>query len=161
MKIPRFLNVVPKSVQLGAVAVVCCGVLVGLVAGYFTAAPGAALRTVAADGSAALAGCILAAIWLLGLGFVFADARRRAMPPIPWTLVAMLVPNLLGFLFYFVMRKPVTIPCPSCHRPIPPDQPFCSWCGTSQLRPLSGDTPSPLSSSGLDPINTARVHGAP
>ncbi len=161
MKIRRFLSVVPKSVQRSAVAVVCCGVLVGLVAGYFTAAPGAQLRSMAAGGAAALAGGVLIAIWLLCLGFVFADARQRAMPPILWTLVAMLVPNLLGFLLYFVMRKPLTVPCPSCHRAIPPDQPFCSWCGTSRLRPLSGDTPSHLGSSGLDSINTAYVRDAP
>ena len=161
MKIREFLSVVPRDVQLCAMALVCGGVLVGLVAGYYTAAPGAELRTIAADGSAALAGCVLAAIWLLCLGFVYEDARRRAMPPVPWTLVAMLVPNLLGFLLYFVMRKPLTVPCPSCNRPILPDQPFCSWCGTSHLRPLSGDTPSHRGSSGLDSINTACVHDAP
>jgi hypothetical protein len=155
MKIHRFLSVVPKTVQRCAAAVVCGGVLIGLVAGYFTAAPGAELRTVAADGSAALVGGVLIAIWLLCLGFVFADARRRAMPPVPWTLVAMLVPNLLGFLLYFVMRKPLTVPCPSCNRAISPDQPFCSWCGTSHLRPLPGDTPSHLASAGLDPVKTA------
>lgn len=36
------------------------------------------------------------------------------MPPILWTLVAALVPNLLGFLFYFAMRKSVAPPCPHC-----------------------------------------------
>ncbi len=161
MKIRRFLSVVPKNVQRCAVAVVCCGVLIGLVAGYFTAAPGAELRSMAAGGGAALAGGVLSAIWLLCLGFVYADARRRVMPPVPWTLVAMLVPNLLGFLLYFVMRKPLTVPCPSCNRPISPDQPFCSWCGTSHLRPLSGDTPLHLASSELGSTNTACVHDAP
>jgi hypothetical protein len=160
MKFRQFLSIVPKNVQRCAVALVCCGVPVGLVAGYLTAAPGAELRTMAADGSAALAGCVLTAIWLLCVGFVFADARRRAMPPVAWTVVAVLMPNLLGFLLYFVMRKPLTVPCPSCNRAIPPDQPFCSWCGTSHLRPLSSDTPSHLGSSELDSVNTARVHGA-
>jgi zinc-ribbon domain/Phospholipase_D-nuclease N-terminal len=158
MKFRQFLSVVPREVQLCAMALVYGGALVGLVAGYFTAAPGAELRTMAADGSAALAGCVLAAIWLLCVGFVFADARRRAMPPVAWTLVAVLMPNLLGFLLYFVMRKPLTVPCPSCNRPIPPDQPFCSWCGTSRLQPLTGDTASQLTPPGLDSINTARVH---
>jgi hypothetical protein len=78
---------------------------------------------------------ILSAIWFLCLGFVFADARGRDMPAVAWTLMAMLVPNLLGFLLYFVLRKPLTVPCPSCGRAMSPEQPFCSWCGSSRSRP--------------------------
>ena len=156
-----FLSVVPKAVQFWATAVVCCGVLIGLVVGYYAAPPGAVFRTMAADGAAALAGGILVAIWLLGLGFVFADARQRAMPPVLWTLVAMLVPNLLGFLLYFAMRKPLTVSCAGCSRAIPADQPFCPWCGNSQSRPGSGDTPSHFRSLEQDSVSTARVHDAP
>jgi hypothetical protein len=71
----------------------------------------------------------LFAIWVLGLGYVYADARRRNMPHIPWTLVAAVVPNLLGFLLYFVLRKPLASPCPHCGQPKTPDQLFCPWCG--------------------------------
>jgi hypothetical protein len=49
-------------------------------------------------------------LWVLGLGYVYGDARRRNMPAVPWLLVALLVPNLLGFLLYFVLRKPLARP---------------------------------------------------
>jgi hypothetical protein len=71
----------------------------------------------------------LAAIWILCLGYVYADARRRAMPAVLWTLLAALVPNLLGFLFYFALRKPTASQCPQCGQMVETGQRFCSWCG--------------------------------
>ena len=125
----HFLSVVPKAVQLWAVAIVAAAVLIGFVVGSYAVANGAVLRTMFAYAGAALAVGIVIAIWLLCLGFVFADSRRRGMRAIGWTLVAMLMPNLLGFLLYFVMRRPLAAPCASCGNAIPVDQPFCSWCG--------------------------------
>jgi Phospholipase_D-nuclease N-terminal len=129
MKLRQFLDVVPRPVRVWAVVIVCCAVVGGFVAGYFGAT---AWKSMAANGSFALLVGILAAIWLLCLGFVFADARRRDMPAVAWMLMAMMVPNLLGFLLYFVLRKPLTDPCPSCGRVMSPEQPFCSWCGSSR-----------------------------
>jgi hypothetical protein len=143
----RFLNVVPKAVQVWAVAIVAVAVLIGLAVGCFAVANGAVLRTMFVHAAAALTVGIVIAIWLLCLGFVFADARRRDMRAAGWTLVAMLMPNLLGFLLYFVMRRPLAAPCVSCNRAIPVDQPFCSWCGTSRA-PLPSGTPS----SGTEPV---------
>jgi hypothetical protein len=140
----RFLSVVPKAVQVWAVAVVAAAVLIGLAVGGYGAANGDGLRPMFVYTAAALATGTLIATWLLCLGFVFADARRRGMRAAGWTLVAMLMPNLLGFLLYFVMRRPIAAPCVSCHREIPVDQPFCSWCGSSRAplqaaaEPVSG-----------------------
>src|SRR3954466_5801416 len=50
-------------------------------------------------------GAVAAASTLLA-GYVYADASRRGMPPIPWTALALLVPNGLGFVLYFLLRKP-------------------------------------------------------
>ena len=135
----RFLSVVPKVVQVWAVAIVAAAVLIGLAVGGYAVAGGAALRTMFVYAAAALAVGMVIASWLLCLGFVFADARRRGMRAAGWTLVAMLMPNLLGFLLYFVMRRPLAAPCVSCSREIPVDQPFCSWCGTSRA-PLPSAT---------------------
>jgi Phospholipase_D-nuclease N-terminal len=143
----RFLNVVPKVVQVGAVAIVAAAVLIGLALGYHSFATGAVLQTMLVPVAAALATGIVIAIWLLCLGFVFADARRRGMRAAGWTLVAMLMPNLLGFLLYFVMRRPLGAPCVSCNREIPVDQPFCSWCGSSRAPLPSARTPS-----GTEPV---------
>lgn len=132
MRLRRFLTVVPKTVQLWAFIVVGCALLIGLVVGYRAADQGAVLRTMSADGSAALMVGTVLAIWLLCLGFVFADAQRRAMRSILWVLVAALFPHLLGFLLYFVMRQPIASTCAECGHTIPLQQRFCSWCGTQQ-----------------------------
>jgi Phospholipase_D-nuclease N-terminal len=143
----HFLSVVPKAVQLWAVAIVAAAVLIGLAVGCYAVANGELLRTMFVYAGAALAVGTVIAIWLLCLGFVFADSRRRGMRAIGWTLVAMLMPNLLGFLLYFVMRRPLAAACVSCSRAIPVDQPFCSWCGSSRAPLPSGRTPS-----GTEPV---------
>jgi hypothetical protein len=40
-------------------------------------------------------------------GYIYGDAPRRGMPRVPWTLLAILAPNGIGFLVYFLMRNPV------------------------------------------------------
>lgn len=137
----RFLNIVPKTVQLWASILVGCALPVGLVVAYETAGQGAVLRTMAAYGSAALLVGAVLATWLLCLGFVFADARRRDMRPVLWVLVVALFPHLLGFLLYFVMRYPIAAPCTHCGMTVPNHQRFCSWCGTAQFPPSSTKGP--------------------
>jgi hypothetical protein len=80
-----------------------------------------------------------ASIWVLSLGYVYADARRRTMPPLLWTLVAAFIPNLLGFLVYFACRKPLALPCPHCGQANVPGQRFCSWCGHVASGPLASE----------------------
>jgi len=139
MKFRQFLNIVPRGVRIAASCVVGLGVVVGSALLYMQekriqqfhphAMP--VHQAEVGLGVGLLVG-VLVAIWILGLGFVYGDARRRAMPAIPWTLIALFVPNLLGFLFYFVMRKPIGLPCATCGQPMTPDQRFCSWCGGQQ-----------------------------
>ncbi len=103
----RFFSIVPKTVQLWASVVVGCALLVGLVVGYKAAGQGAVFPVMAADGSIALLTGTVLAIWLLCLGFVFADARRRA----------------------------IASTCTQCGKTVPLHQPFCSWCGASLAAP--------------------------
>ena len=80
-----------------------------------------------------LAGGTLAAAYFLLAGYVYRDAVRRDMPPIPWTALAVLVPNCVGFVLYFLLRKPILHPCPSCRRGVAPDAAFCPHCGQPQM----------------------------
>jgi hypothetical protein len=137
----RFFSIVPKQVQLWASVVVVCAELFGLVVGYTAAEQGAVLRTISAYGSAALVVGTALAIWLLCLGFVFADARQRAMRSVPWVLTAALFPHLLGFLLYFVLRQPVALTCTHCGKTGPLNERFCSWCGVSLAEPDSSNAP--------------------
>ncbi len=137
----RFFSIVPKPVKQWASVLVGCALLIGLVAGYKAADQGAVFRTMSAYGSAAFVLGTMLAIWLMCLGFVFADARRRAMRPVLWVLVATLFPHLLGFLLYFVLRQPIASTCTHCGKTGPLHQRFCSWCGASLAGPNSKNGP--------------------
>ena len=138
MKLHQVLNIVPKPAKVTASIIMGCVVLIGPVAGLIAGRvdgrgavhgiPFPILTSVGGLCFALFAGA-LASVWVLGLGYVYADAERRNMPSILWTLVAALVPNLLGYLLYFVLRKPIALPCPNCGQATVAGQRFCSWCG--------------------------------
>jgi len=138
MKLQQVLSIVPRPVKVVASIIMSCAVIIGPVAGFLVGRsdgrnpihgiPFPILTSIGGLGFGLLAGTLMA-VWLLGLGYVYADARRRSMPHILWTLAAALIPNLLGYLLYFVMRKPIALPCPKCGQATTVGQRFCSWCG--------------------------------
>ncbi len=77
-----------------------------------------------------LAGFVLA-VWLLMIFYVNADAKRRQMNRLLWTLLVIFIPNAIGFILYFVLRQPIARPCPKCATPVRPDFVFCPSCGES------------------------------
>jgi hypothetical protein len=138
----KFMDVVPKGVKVSAPILMGSLAVIGAVVGFFVAASdhganGVSSLLGAAIGLAAglFAGAFLA-VWLLCLGYVYADAGRRGMRPVLWMLIAALFPHLFGFLLYFALRQPMTPRCLQCGQPVTLDQRFCSWCGTSG--PMSG-----------------------
>lgn len=139
----NFWNIVPRPVRKSAFFIVGLVVLLGLIAGLvYGPSKGQPLLPLAGIGGGFIFGS-LAAIWVLCLGYVFADARRRAMPPIPWTLLAALVPNLLGFLFYFALRRPLLRPCPRCAQPVYTGQRYCAACGFDTFPSAPSIPPAP------------------
>lgn len=150
MKLRQFLKVVPMSVQNTARILVGCALLIGIVAGFFSGTADGRIPTegVSSLVKGALAGLglgllggVAIAVWVLCLGYVYADARRRAMPPTLSTLMAAFVPNLLGFLIYFVIRRPIALPCAQCGQAMRADHPFCSWCGYQGPPASAGQQP--------------------
>jgi hypothetical protein len=75
---------------------------------------------------------VFTAAFFLALGYVYGDAKRRQMPAWAWVIAAFLIPNLIGFILYFVFRGPLLGPCSSCCQPIRRGEAFCSRCGCSQ-----------------------------
>ncbi|HVB35716.1 MAG TPA: zinc ribbon domain-containing protein [Candidatus Acidoferrales bacterium] len=67
-------------------------------------------------------------------GYIYGDAKRRAMRPVMWTLLALFVPYCIGIILYFILRDPLPIECPSCHNVVPSKFIFCPHCGNA-LRP--------------------------
>lgn len=78
-----------------------------------------------------LLGVVPMVIFVLLVGYVYGDARRRGMNHVLWTLVAAFVPGAVGLILYFILRDPVPVPCPSCGTPALKGHAFCSECGVA------------------------------
>ena len=84
----------------------------------------------------ALAGIItvaslFTATFILLVGYVNRDAKRRGMNSALWTLlVIVLFPSsiFMGFLIYYVMREPLPYPCPQCATMVGARFNFCPNC---------------------------------
>jgi hypothetical protein len=74
-----------------------------------------------------VAGTLLACYILL-IGYINRDAGRRGMSRLLWTLIAIFVPNALGIVLYFVLRKPRIAHCPQCGSGVEPGFGFCPRC---------------------------------
>ncbi len=79
-------------------------------------------------------GGMLALVVLL-VGYVNADAKRRGMNALLWTLLVIFVPNAIGFIIYFLMRQPLLLRCPQCLADVKADFNFCPKCST-ELTPV-------------------------
>jgi RNA polymerase subunit RPABC4/transcription elongation factor Spt4 len=66
--------------------------------------------------------------YILLIGYVNRDAGRRGMSRLGWTLLAMFIPNALGIVLYFVLRKPRVATCPQCANAVQPGFNFCPRC---------------------------------
>ena len=75
-----------------------------------------------------LMGVILGVIVLM-IGYVNVDSKRRGMNSLLWTLLVIIVPKALGFIAYFLLRKPLMMPCPKCGTSVGSDFRFCPKCG--------------------------------
>lgn len=83
--------------------------------------------------------------WVLAVGYVYADAKRRGMRYVMWTWLAALVPDGIGIILYFILRDALPKPCPSCTTPVKASFIFCPNCGTS-MQPTC-----PQCGKGVDP----------
>lgn len=130
-------DVVPRGMKVAAtvvffLAVACGGVLIflsGMADTHATAHPG--VRAAVTSSIALVMGTVVA-LWLLALGYIYADAKRRSMPPVLWLAIVIIVPNMIGFILYFALRKPLLSACVNCGQGITPGQKFCPSCGREQ-----------------------------
>ncbi len=82
----------------------------------------------------ALAGTLLGCYAVL-IGYINQDAGRRSMSRLWWTLLAIFVPNGLGIVLYFILRKPRIANCPQCEAVVEPGFTFCPRC-RARLQPV-------------------------
>ena len=82
----------------------------------------------------ALSGLVPLALYVLLVGYVWGDAKRRGMNALLWTLLAVFIPSAIGIILYFILREPVPVPCPSCGAPASKGHAFCARCGAAVRR---------------------------
>jgi Double zinc ribbon/Phospholipase_D-nuclease N-terminal len=68
------------------------------------------------------------ACYILLIGYINRDAGHRGMSRLLWTLIAIFVPNALGLVLYFVLRKPRIAKCPQCGITVEHGFGFCPRC---------------------------------
>ena len=67
-------------------------------------------------------------LFILLIGYINRDAKRRGMSPTLWTIIALIIPNALGIILYFVLRLPLRCTCPQCRQPVQTGFSFCPHC---------------------------------
>src|SRR6266550_3692290 len=77
----------------------------------------------------AIFGGTILGCYVLLIGYVNRDAGRRGMSRLGWTLLAIFIPNALGIVLYFVLRKPRIATCPQCGAPVQSGYGYCPKCG--------------------------------
>jgi RNA polymerase subunit RPABC4/transcription elongation factor Spt4 len=79
----------------------------------------------------ALLGVVLGAVaacYVLLIGYINRDAGRRRMSRVSWTLLAIFIPNALGIVLYFILRKPRMANCSQCGAVVEHGSSFCPQC---------------------------------
>ena len=76
----------------------------------------------------ALFGGAILAFFVLLVGYVNRDAKRRGMNYVLWTVLVLFVPNAIGYIIYFVVRQPIRGACPQCGAMVNPAFNFCPKC---------------------------------
>lgn len=81
---------------------------------------------------------IAVAIYILLIGFVYVDAKRRGMRYVMWTLLCIFIGNGIGLILYFILRDPMPAPCPKCSFLVGASFSFCPKCGAEMYRVCHG-----------------------
>ena len=77
------------------------------------------------------------ASYVLLVGYVSRDAKRRNMSARLWTLLVVVMPGGIGAVVYFLLRQPVLSQCPNCSSQLASNFHFCPQC-QFQMAPVCG-----------------------
>ena len=79
----------------------------------------------------------LVASYVLLVGYVSRDVKRRNMQPALWMLIVIMMPGGIGAVVYFLLRQPMLSRCPHCSTEIASSYHFCPQC-QFQMAPVCG-----------------------
>ncbi len=77
------------------------------------------------------------ASYVLLIGYISRDVKRRNMSPGIWMLIVLVMPGGIGAVVYFLLRQPMMSRCPSCRTEVASGFHFCPQC-QFQMKPVCG-----------------------
>jgi hypothetical protein len=77
------------------------------------------------------------ASYVLLVGYVSRDVKRRNMSAKLWMLIVIVMPGGIGAVVYFLLRQPILSRCPHCTTEIAANFHFCPQC-QFQMAPVCG-----------------------
>ena len=77
------------------------------------------------------------ASYVLLIGYVSRDVKRRHMSAPLWMLIVLVMPGGIGAIVYFLLRAPIMIRCPHCTTELTEGAHFCPQC-RFQVAPVCG-----------------------
>ncbi len=77
------------------------------------------------------------ASYVLLIGYISRDVKRRNMRPALWMLIVLVMPGGIGAIVYFLLRQPMMTRCPSCRTEVASSFHFCPQC-QFQMSPVCG-----------------------
>jgi hypothetical protein len=77
------------------------------------------------------------ASYVLLVGYVSRDVKRRNMPAALWMLIVLVMPGGIGAVVYFLLRQPIMMRCPNCTTELAASVHFCPQC-QFQVAPVCG-----------------------
>jgi len=113
----------PWAWALAAVAFVAAQWFFDIALAHHSDAPPTWARALLGLAAGLGGGCLL-----LLIGYINRDAKRRGMSPTLWTIVAVVIPNALGIILYFILRQPRSSACPQCGTAVQTGFNFCPRC---------------------------------
>jgi len=129
----------PKASAIPTVAYVIAGVV--WVCGYFVmtylAIPSARESAHWPEGGKFLLSVVAPLVvgaYVLLIGYIYGDSKRRLMRSWLWVLLAIFIPNAIGIILYFILRDPLPFYCSNCGVSAKSTFTFCPNCA-APLRP--------------------------
>jgi len=123
----RFMDEI-RIISPWAYVFVILGFLAGIAAVVHATLSGSPPFPLAVMVPLAILGGTILGCYILLIGYVNRDAGRRGMSRLGWTLLAMFIPNALGIVLYFVLRKPRIATCSQCGNAVQSGFNFCPRC---------------------------------
>lgn len=136
------LRIIPKGLIRTCVVLYIVALIVGISINLHNFGTGGqifpddSLRTQPGLSCLALAGAITGialtlGAWLMMLGYVYRDAKRRGMNAGLWTLLVLILSPaylLIGLIIYLLIREPLPYTCPKCGAMVNARFNFCPNC---------------------------------